>query len=178
MPAMDLLCSILLKKTDNRKFINHSTKKNMQITKKIKQKLDLNNSKKYIDGYYQLSKKQQSLWVAMLFGISMVFIILRFLQMGAKSSFVVTIISMFIASFLLMIISFVPAFMWSWIDGKVATSFFRSTKKQLISKNLKDNLRVRKIVFYQLWTAFLVLTIIAIFLKIPLQVINPIVPKI
>jgi hypothetical protein len=44
-----------------------------KLIKNIREKLELDNPKKYVNGYYQLSKNQKKLWVAGLFVLSVLF---------------------------------------------------------------------------------------------------------
>ncbi len=109
----------------------------------IKKKFELN-----IDGYYQLSRKQEVLWVLGLFVIAIIFSFIMELFTVKKYRFGVPTIAYTIC---LIISSFVMASPW--------LGFCIFTKKS-------------KIVIYQIWTAFFVFMMIVLIFKIDLSRLN------
>ena len=126
------------------------------LLKTIKEKLEMNNPKRYIDGYYQLSKKQKWLWVLGLFLMGVVFSIVRLLLNDKVSSFGVDLISCIIGSTLIEVASFALAFFFY----RPYSFFNKKEERKILAKKTL-------VVLYQLWTVFLIVIMLAITFKIP-----------
>lgn len=134
--------------------------------KTIKEKLEIDNPKRYVDGYYQLSKKQKQLWVLGLFLIGVIFFCIKSLFLDGHISFITKIVASFVSSLLITILSFFVAF--------CLFCSIRIANKITDKMQLKSILKINQSVFlYQAWTIFLILIIIAIIFKIPLHYISP-----
>lgn len=77
------------------------------LIKTLREKLELDNPDRYINGYYQLSKKQKKLWVGGLFLGAWVFAIVRFIVSDKEYSFDVVLITSVLCSIAIVFLSFI-----------------------------------------------------------------------
>ena len=140
------------------------------LLKTIKEKLEIDNPKRYIDGYYQLSKKQKWLWLLGLFLVGVVFACGRVFVLTdiIKSSFDVMFIVVVLGSLSFVAVSLIPALLFYHIFRNSAK--YSSVEDRM---DLEKNPNKKAVIFYQLWTIFFIVVLISIIFGIPFKSFIP-----
>jgi len=121
------------------------------LIQKFREKLELDNPEKYVDGHYQLSSKQKICWVLGLFLVGLVVLFIKIPNPKHHNLHIVLMGCSFFSSLIL-----ITSLIYSWLCYYPSIWCFntKEERKKITKRTI--------IVLYQIWTIFLMVAIFGV----------------
>jgi len=121
------------------------------LIQKFREKLELDDPEKYVDGYYQLSRKQKIYWAVGLFLVGFVFIFTKVPSDFPHPLYAFLTACVFFSSLMLVL-----SFIYSWL------SYYPSIWLCNVKEERKKITKKTIIILYKFWTVFLIAEILCV----------------